>query len=77
MICLISFLGFDDEDTREYRRSRNVYFFQAWLACDKKLVKVGPLNYTPQKAKIQGAHEFLAAKGIPMDPSEIFDHFNV
>jgi hypothetical protein len=32
---------------------------------------------TPQKAKIQGAYEFLAAKGIPIDPREIFDHFNV
>jgi len=32
---------------------------------------------TPQKAKIQGAYEFLAAKGIPMDLREIFNHFGV
>jgi len=32
---------------------------------------------TPQKAKVQEAHEFLTAKGIPIDPREIFDYFDV
>lgn len=32
---------------------------------------------TPQKAKVQGAYEFLAAKGIPHNEREIFDFFGV
>ncbi|KAK3167425.1 hypothetical protein OEA41_010552 [Lepraria neglecta] len=32
---------------------------------------------TPQKSKIQGAHEYLVAKGIPIDEREIFDSFSV
>ena len=32
---------------------------------------------TPQKSKVQGAHEYLVAKGIPNDEREIFDFFAV
>ena len=31
----------------------------------------------PRKSKIQGAHEYLVAKGIPHDEREIFDFFGV
>ena len=30
---------------------------------------------TPQKSKVQGAHEYVVAKGIPHDEREIFDFF--
>ena len=37
-----------------------------------------PSHYdTPQKAKVQGAYEFLLAKGISIDPREIFQHFGI
>lgn len=36
-----------------------------------------PHHDTPQKAKVQGAHELFTAKGIPIHPREIFDYFDV
>ncbi|KAL2047773.1 hypothetical protein ABVK25_011385 [Lepraria finkii] len=32
---------------------------------------------TPQKAKIQGAEQYMRAKGIPHNPRDIFDFFDV
>ena len=32
---------------------------------------------TPQKAKVQGAHQFLVVKGISHDVRDIFGEFNV
>lgn len=32
---------------------------------------------TPRKSRVQGAHEFMLAKGIPHDPRDVFDHFEV
>ena len=32
---------------------------------------------TPQKAKFQGAYQFLLSKGIPVDPKDIFKEFGV
>ncbi len=30
---------------------------------------------TPQKARVQGAHEYMLAKGIRHDPRDVFEHF--
>ncbi|KAL2053609.1 hypothetical protein ABVK25_006262 [Lepraria finkii] len=32
---------------------------------------------TPRKAKVQGAYEYLVAKGIPFKDTELFDYFDV
>ncbi len=32
---------------------------------------------TPQKSRVQGAHEYMLAKGIPHDPRNVFEYFSV
>ena len=32
---------------------------------------------TPRKSRVQGAHEYMLAKGIPHDPCDVFDHFMI
>ena len=43
----------------------------------KKPTRKNRYYTTPQKAKVQGAIEYLRAKGIAKDPRNIFSFFNV